>query len=62
MYREVYMRRKERKMRQKEIAKKLGLHPQTYHRKESGQVDFTISEGLKLSIIFECTLDDLFEV
>lgn len=56
----LYIKRKENKLYQKEVAKKIGIHEQTYSRKEKGQLEFTITEGRMLAKIFDCTLDDLF--
>ncbi|TFJ92173.1 helix-turn-helix transcriptional regulator [Lentibacillus salicampi] len=56
----LYVARRERDMHQKEIAKMIGMHPQTYHEKERGKKDFTISEAKMLAQIFDCTLNDLF--
>lgn len=61
MYQKVYVLRRERKLKQKDVAKKMGIHPQSYHLKESGKRDFTIKEGLKLAKIYKLTLNDLFE-
>ena len=57
----LYVVRRESCLRQKEVAKKIGMHPQTYHLKESGKREFTISEGKKLSELFGKTLDELFD-
>lgn len=48
-------------MHQKDVAKRLHINPQTYHLKESGKSDFTLKEAKKLTEIFDCTLNDLFE-
>jgi putative transcriptional regulator len=57
----LYIMRREHDYYQKDIAKKLGIHPQTYYEKESGRKQFTIREGLMLAKIFGCTLNDLFQ-
>lgn len=56
----LYIKRKESGLYQKDIAKKLGIHKQSYSRKERGEQDFTIQEGIMLAKLFNCTLDDLF--
>ena len=56
----LYIARRENKLYQKEVAKKIGMHEQTYARKERGELDFTIREGLMLAEIFSCSLNDLF--
>lgn len=60
MNHKLYVVRKENKLYQKDVAKKLNMHPQTYHLKETGKKDFTIREGKMLAKLFNCTLDDLF--
>ncbi|WP_277680351.1 helix-turn-helix transcriptional regulator [Gracilibacillus dipsosauri] len=57
----LYVARRERNMYQKDVAKKIGLHPQTYHEKECGKKDFTLTEAKMLAQIFNCTLNDLFQ-
>lgn len=56
----LYVARRERNLYQKEVAKMIGLHPQTYHEKEIGKKDFTLSEAKMLTQVFDCTLNDLF--
>lgn len=60
MIHNLYIARRESRLYQKDVAKKLGIHPQTYHEKESGKKEFTIKEGKRLARLFNCTLDDLF--
>ncbi|WP_346207654.1 helix-turn-helix domain-containing protein [Caldifermentibacillus hisashii] len=60
MYPKLYVARRERNLYQKDVAKKLGIHLQTYHEKESGKRDFTLREARMLAKIFDCTLNDLF--
>lgn len=61
MNHQLYIARRERNLYQKDIAKKLGIHPQTYQEKESGKSEFTIREGKQLAKIFNSTLNDLFQ-
>lgn len=56
----LYVARRERRMKQKEVASRIGIHVQTYHEKESGKRDFTITEARRLAKLFGCKLDDLF--
>lgn len=60
MIQQLYVIRRENRLKQKDVAKRIGIHPQSYHLKESGKRQFTIEEGLKLARLFNCTLDDLF--
>jgi len=56
----LYIARRERRLRQKDVAKMLHIDPQTYHLKEAGKRDFTLKEAKKLTTIFNMTLDELF--
>ena len=56
----LYVARKERDIFQKDVAKMLGIHPQSYYEKERGRSDFTLREARMLAKIFDCTLNDLF--
>ncbi|PFJ14952.1 transcriptional regulator [Bacillus cereus] len=62
MHHSLYVARRERKLLQKEVAEKIGVHPQTYHEKECGKVDFKLKEAQMLAKLFGCTLNDLFQV
>ena len=57
----LYIKRREKRLKQKDVAKKIGIHPQSYHLKETGKRQFTIQEGLMLAKVFDCTLNDLFQ-
>lgn len=57
---QLYVKRKENKLRQADVAKILNISTQSYYLKENGKRDFTITEAKRLAIIFNCTLDDLF--
>jgi len=57
---QVYIKRKERNLRQSDVAKAISMHEQSYYLKETGQRDFTIPEGKRLAKLYECTLDELF--
>lgn len=56
----LYIKRRESKLKQKDVAEKIGIHPQSYHLKESGKREFTVTEAVKLARVFGCTLNDLF--
>lgn len=60
LHTQLYVIRRENRLKQKDVAKRIGIHPQSYHLKESGKRQFTIEEGLKLARLFDCTLDELF--
>lgn len=62
MNHQVYIKRKEHRLRQADIAKKLGISTQSYYLKETGKRDFTMTEAKRLALIYRCTLDDLFPV
>ena len=57
---QVLVARKERKLKQKDIAKKLMLSRQAYSRKENGTQDFTETEMKRLAKFYGMTLDELF--
>lgn len=57
----LYRARVENRQSQNDVAKLLNIFKDTYGRKERGEVDFTISEALKLSTHFGRSLDDLFK-
>lgn len=61
MHVNLYVKRRENKLTHKQIAKKIGMHPNTYALKESQDSDFTLHEAQKLAKLFNCTLDELFE-
>ena len=56
----LWVARKEKRLRQVDVAEVLQITPQTYYVKENGRSEFTIGEALKLARLFDCTLDDLF--
>ena len=58
---QLYVKRRENRLRQSDLAERLNIHPQSYHLKETGKQEFTITEGKRLAKIFNCTLNDLFE-
>lgn len=56
----VYIKRRESKLRQADVAEKLLISKQSYYLKETGKRDFTITEAKRLARIYGCTLDELF--
>lgn len=56
----LFVARRERKLKQVDLAEKLGISKQSYYRKEKGLSDFTQTEMIRLARIFDCTLNDLF--
>lgn len=61
MYIELYVKRREAKMSQTDVAKKLNISRQTYSLKEQGEYDFSVKEAKKLSKLFNTPLDELFK-
>ena len=59
-YYNLYIARRENKLKQKDVAKELGIHVCTYSRKETGEKEFTLSEAFKLADMFNTTVDELF--
>lgn len=57
---QVYIARKEHRLTQKEIAKRIGMCEKSYQLKENGKRPFTIGEARKLARIFNSSLDELF--
>lgn len=57
---QLYVKRRENKLKQADIAKALNIAKETYCLKENGKRDFTITEARRLAKYFECTLDELF--
>ena len=60
MLAELYVKRRERNLKQSDVAKALNIHTQTYYLKENGKLVFNINEAIKLAEMFDCTLDELF--
>ena len=52
--------RKKHNLLQRDVAKELGIHHNTYYEKENGKKDFTIREARMLCKLFNCTMDELF--
>lgn len=60
MYHGLYVARRERRLKQKDLAKVLNIHPVTYQRKEIGETPFTLDEAFILASFFGLTVDELF--
>lgn len=60
MHYKLYVARKENRLKQIDIARKLDIHSVTYSRKETGEKEFTLSEALSLAEMFNTTVDELF--
>lgn len=56
----LFVARKENKLKQRDIASLLNMHEVTYSRKERGEVDFTLNEAFILADFFKTTVDVLF--
>ena len=56
----LYVKRKENRMNQSDVAKRLRISSQTYHLKETGKRKFDEEEMRGLAKLFNCTLDELF--
>lgn len=61
MHYNLYIARKENRMKQVDIAKKLMIHSVTYSRKERGELDFTLTEAFMLSELFGISVEGLFK-
>ena len=57
---QLFIARRENKMKQKEVAEKIGISMQSYHLKETGKREFTVREARMLSKLFSRSLDELF--
>lgn len=56
----LYVARRERRLKQGDVAKKLMIHSGSYGRKERGEQDFLLSEAFILSDYFNTSIEDLF--
>lgn len=61
MYIELYIKRREADITQKDLAKKMGMSAVSYSEKERCRRDFTLREAKWLADYFDCTLDELFK-
>lgn len=58
--RNLYVARREKRMKQTHVAKILQIHPVTYSRKERGELEFTLREAFILSDYFGESIENLF--
>ena len=56
------LERKSKNITQKEVAKLLNITPQSYQAYESGITMPTVENLLKITTIFNISLDELFEI
>lgn len=57
---QLYIKRREKNLKQVQVAEMLNIRPETYGHKESGRAFFTLPEAIKLAKLFNCSLDELF--
>ena len=60
MHYRLYVARKEKNLKQKDLARITKMHSVTYSRKEREELDFTLKEAFVLAELFETTVDELF--
>ena len=60
MYPKLVGKRNEKKLSQEQIAKMIGISKNNYHLKETGKLDFNLSEVKKILEILECEYNDIF--
>lgn len=60
MHNNLFIVRRENRIKQTEIAKELNIANSTYSLKESGKAEFTLSEAFFLSKKFGISVDELF--
>lgn len=53
--------REEKNIKQREVAKKLGIETSTYSNKEAGRRAFTVEELLKLELILDTTISEMYK-
>jgi len=61
MHHNLFILRRENRKTQKEMAAVLNIHHHSYHLKECGKVDFSLTEAINLAKYFDTTLDELFK-
>lgn len=61
MYKNLFIARRERRMTQENTGKLINISKQSYHLKESGKRDFSLTEAKTLAKYFKKTIDDLFK-
>ncbi len=58
----IKIERKSKNLTQKQVAEAIGVKTQSYQAYENGIAMPTIENLLKLSLLFEISIDDLFEI
>lgn len=61
MHYRLFITRREKRLKQKDLAEVLHIHKITYNKKENGVAEFTLSEAFALANYFETTVDELFK-
>jgi len=61
MYQNLFIARRENKMTQEAAGKIINVTKQSYHLKESGKCDFSLTEAKTLAKHFKTTIDVLFK-
>ncbi|HDX9641465.1 TPA: helix-turn-helix domain-containing protein [Bacillus mobilis] len=61
MYQNLFIARRENKMTQEAAGKIINVTKQSYHLKESGKGDFSLTEAKTLAKHFKTTIDVLFK-
>lgn len=61
MHYQLYVARRERRLKQKDMAKILGIHQMTYQRKESGIVPLTLDEAYAIANFLGMSVGELFD-
>lgn len=61
MYQNLFIARREIRMTQEAAGKVINVTKQSYHLKECGKRDFTLTEAKTLAKHFKTTIDNLFE-
>lgn len=61
MHKNLYIARRENRLKQTDMAKKLKITNVTYSKKENGKAEFTLSEAFLLADYFGMTVDELFK-
>lgn len=60
MHIQLFIARRERRLKQRELAKILNISSVAYSQKETGKSDFKLSEAITLANHFKMSLDELF--
>ncbi len=58
----IKLERRAGNLTQKQVAQQIGITPQSYQSYEAGESTPTLINLLKLCVLFDCSLDELFEI